>query len=94
MSKKELEKAINNYVKEATKGGTFPTGWVVLVSLAPMEGKQGSDSYLTMTSEGLPLHSTIGLMDIAKSDISNGMMLSSISQLMGSMMEEGDDSDE
>lgn len=92
MSKKELEKAVNNYAREATEGKTFPTGWVVLVSLAPMEGKQGSDSYLTMTSEGLPLHSTIGLMDVAKTDISNGMMLSSISQLMGSMLDE-DDSD-
>lgn len=94
MSKKDLESAINSYVKTQTKGQTFPTGWVVVASLAPSEGSPGSDSYITMTSDGLPLHSQIGLMQIAQNDVRNGMMVSLVSGMVAGMIDDDDEEDE
>lgn len=94
MSKKELESAINNYVKSQTKNETFPTGWVVVASLAPMEGSNGADSYLTMTSDGLPLHSQIGLMQVAQNDTRNAMMISLVSGIVGAVLDDDGEDDE
>lgn len=64
----------------------------MIASLAPVGGSNGSDSYLTITSDGLPLHSQIGLMELAQNDLSHSMMLSTLTQAIGAMLEE-DDSD-
>ena len=94
MSKKELEKAINGYAKTLTKGDTFPTGWVVVASLAPAEESGNADSYLTITSDGLPLHTQIGLMQIAQNDTRNAMMVSLVSGMVANMLGDEDDEDE
>lgn len=92
MSKKELESAVNNYVKAKTDNEAFPIGWVAVVSLAPSEGSQGVDSYLTIHSDGMQLHTLLGLLDVAQSDTRANMMLSSISQSIMFLM--GDDDDD
>jgi hypothetical protein len=47
-----------------------------------------------MTSEGLPLHSQIGLMQIAQNDVRNGMMVSLVSGMVAGMIEDDDEEDE
>jgi hypothetical protein len=94
MSKKELEKAINSYAKTLTKGDTFPTGWVVVASLAPAEESGNADSYLTVTSDGLPLHTQIGLMQLAQNDTRNAMMVSLLSGMVEQALGEPDDDED
>ena len=94
LSKKELEKAINDYAKGLTKGETFPTGWVIVASLAPTDSAGTSDSYVTITSEGLPMHSQIGLMQVAQNDVRNGMMISLVGGMMAQMVDDEDEDDD
>jgi len=47
-----------------------------------------------MTSDGLPLHSQIGLMQIAQNDVRNGMMVSLVSGMVAGMIEDDDEEDE
>ena len=81
MNKKTIDKALNDYVRKETGGKSFPTGWVVVASLAPPSGDTGqSDSYLTLSSDGLPAHTMMGLMELAQTDARNMSMLSILSQ--------------
>lgn len=80
MNKRTIDKALSDYVRKETNGKSFPTGWVVVASLAPPSGNTGdSDSYLTLSSDGLPVHTMMGLMELAQSDIRNMSMLSILS---------------
>jgi hypothetical protein len=79
VSKKSIENAINDYVRGETKGKSFPTGWVIVASLAPPAGDTGSgDSYLTLSSEGLPVHTQLGLLELAQADVKNMSLISMI----------------
>lgn len=79
MSKKSIENAINDYVRGESKGKSFPTGWVIVASLAPPAGDTGSgDSYLTLSSEGLPVHTQLGLLELAQADVKNMSLISMI----------------
>jgi hypothetical protein len=94
LNKKSIEKALHDYVTKETSGKSFPTGWVLVASLAPPSGDTGrGDSYLTLSSDGLPLHTMMGLMELAQNDARNMSMLSlismSINQIFG---KESDDS--
>ncbi len=76
MSKKNIEKSINDYVRMESGGKSFPTGWVLVASLAPPNGNTGSvDSYLTLSSEGLPVHTQLGLLELAQTDVKNMSLL-------------------
>ena len=80
MNKRTIEKAINDYVRKETDGKSFPTGWVIVASLAPPSGNTGlSDTYLTLSSDGLPVHTMMGLMELAQADARNMSMLSILS---------------
>jgi hypothetical protein len=88
VNKKTIERALSDYVRKETNGKSFPTGWVVVASLAPPSGNTGeSDSYLTLSSDGLPVHTMMGLMELAQADARNMSMLSlmslSIRNIMG-----------
>ena len=83
MNKKTIDKALSDYVRKETKGKSFPTGWVVVASLAPPAGNTGQgDSYLTLSSDGLPMHTQMGLLELAQIDGRNMSMLSSIIQFL------------
>jgi hypothetical protein len=87
VNKKTIERALSDYVRKETNGKSFPTGWVVVASLAPPSGNTGeSDSYLTLSSDGLPVHTMMGLMELAQSDIRNMSMLSILSQSIKNIM--------
>lgn len=96
LSKKNIEKALNDYVRAETEGATFPTGWVMVVSLAPPTGDNTlSDSYLNITSDGLPAHAQMGLLEIAKSDMHNISMLGTISRsILGTIFGGNEENDE
>lgn len=87
MNKRTIERALSDYVRKETNGKSFPTGWVVVASLAPPSGNTGdSDSYLTLSSDGLPVHTMMGLMELAQSDIRNMSMLSLLSHSIKNIM--------
>jgi hypothetical protein len=80
VNKKTIDRALNDYVRKETEGKSFPTGWVIVASLAPPSGDTGqSDSYLTLSSDGLPVHTMMGLMELAQADARNMSMLSILS---------------
>lgn len=81
VNKKTIDRALNDYVRKETNGKSFATGWVIVASLAPPSGDTGqSDSYLTLSSDGLPVHTMMGLMELAQADARNMSMLSMLSQ--------------
>ena len=95
MSKKSIETAINDYVRSETKGATFQTGWILCVSLAPPTGDNNvSDSYMSVSSEGLPAHTQLGLLKIAEWDMRNMSMLGSLASSMGIILGRDDDEED
>jgi len=92
MSKKSIEKAINDYIQTESGGSTFPTGWVIVASLAPAPGSTGrSDSYITLSSDGLPMHTMSGLMQVAQNDARNNAMIAAIHRAGSGGERRGDD---
>jgi hypothetical protein len=92
VSKKSIEKAINDYVRSETKGTTFQTGWILCVSLAPQGGDDsGVDSYITVSSEGLPAHTQMGLLQVAEMDLRNLSFLGAMSRVYGMIFGEEND---
>jgi hypothetical protein len=80
LNKKSIEKALHDYVTKETGGKSFPTGWVLVASLAPPAGDTGrADTYLTLSSEGLPVHTQMGLLELAQTDSRNMSLLSMLS---------------
>lgn len=81
-----LDVAIDEHIKNTNEGGVFVTGWMIIASLSSPSHDIGStDGYVTYTSDGLPHHSQIGLLNIALDDRRNVSMLSTISTAMGLM---------
>ena len=81
-------------MRKETNGKSFPTGWVVVASLAPPNGDTGqSDSYLTLSSDGLPVHTMMGLMELAQADARNMSMLSILSNSIKSIFGGNDGED-
>lgn len=95
MSKKNIETAINDYVRAESGGNAFPTGWIMVVSLARSDGASAiSDDYLTISSEDLPVHNQLGLLDIAQIDIRNLSMLGRLASAMGVIFSSEEEDDE
>jgi hypothetical protein len=94
VSKKNIETAINDYVRSETKGATFQTGWILCVSLAPPSGDNSAvDSYISISSDGLPSHSQLGLLKIAEWDMRNMSLMGVMGQTIGFIVEDDDDGD-
>jgi hypothetical protein len=86
---RSLDKAIDEHVKETNEDGVFVTGWMIVASLSsPSHDIGSSDGYITYTSDGMPHHSQIGLLNIALDDRRNVSMLSTISVAMGLLDDE------
>jgi hypothetical protein len=95
VSKKSIETAINDYVRSETQGTTFQTGWILCVSLAPPNGEDnGVDSYITVSSDGLPAHTQMGLLQIAEMDMRNLSMLGALGKSIGFIFGGNDDDGE
>ena len=94
MNKKTIDRALSDYVRKETQAKSFPTGWVLVASLAPPSGDVGAgDSYLTLSSDGLPVHTMMGLLELAQADTRNISMLSIISSSIQQIFGKGDNSD-
>jgi hypothetical protein len=87
-----LDKAVDEHVKNTNEDGVFVTGWLIVASLSsPSHDIGSSDGYITYTSDGMPHHSQIGLLNIALDDRRNVSMLSTISVAMGLLDDENVD---
>lgn len=64
---KKLENAVDEYIKgKSEEDGTFVTGWVLVASLSsPDHDSTHTDGYVTISSEGLPHHAQVGLLNVA-----------------------------
>jgi hypothetical protein len=88
----KLNDSIVEYVRESNNGA-FVTGWVLSASLShPMD--DGADSYVTISSDGLPYHTQIGLLSVAISDANNIGLLSTMAGRLGFSFPEDDEGDE
>ena len=84
MSRKNLDESINDYIRKGNKNAPLVTGWVVVASLAPPSGNTGTvDSYVTIASDGLPIHSQVGLLEVSLADVKNLGLISLIGRFMG-----------
>lgn len=84
VSRKNLDESINDYVRKSNRNAPLVTGWVVVASLAPPSGNTGTvDTYVTITSDGLPIHSQLGMLEVSIADTKNMGFISLMSQFLG-----------
>jgi hypothetical protein len=94
MSIADIDKAIDEYVK-ASMDGAFPTGWVLVASVSSVvHDKYSSDGYTTITSDGLPHHVQLGLLQVAQFDKQSMSMIASMGSLIASRDEDDEWGDE
>lgn len=91
MSVKNIDKAVDEYIKENGGEDSFPTGWIVIASMSsPSHDSGSSDGYVTVTSDGLPHHVQLGLLTVAMQDKQSIAMVAS----MASILSAGDEDDD
>lgn len=81
-----IDDAINKHVKTNRTKSAIVTGWVMVASVSDVENAD-RDGYIMQSSQSLPHHTQIGLLNLALEDKKNMSMLATIRALMG----EGDD---
>ena len=83
---KHIEKAIDSYVKAGGDGREFVTGWILVGAVASSSlDNIGHNGYITITSEGLPHHAQLGLLQVAQQDKQAGANLSAFYALSESL---------
>lgn len=88
---KKIDDALDEYVKEGMNGA-FITGWIVVASVSsPSHDIGESDGYVTVTSEGLPHHAQIGLLQVAQNDKQSMSVLASLGGMLNDIYGEEDD---
>jgi hypothetical protein len=89
-----LDDAITAHVKASGSEDVFTTGWILVVSASSVQHQIGEqDGYVTYTSEGLPHHTQVGLLTIAKDDKKNLGLLATLDSLMSLRYEDEEDED-
>jgi hypothetical protein len=84
-----IDEAVDAHVKESMDGA-FPTGWILVASVSSIQhDKLSSDGYTTITSDGLPHHVQLGLLQVAQFDKQSMSMIASLSSMVS-----GDEDDE
>lgn len=84
MDSKNIDTAIDEYVKAGSEGG-FTTGWILVASLSsPTHDIGTTDGYVTVSSDGLPHHAQLGLLKMALDDKAAQAMLASMSSVLNS----------
>lgn len=82
MDTRNIDKALDEYVKDGSDGG-FATGWILVASLSSPGHEIGSsDGYVTVTSDGLAHHVQLGLLKMALDDKAAQAILASMAQVM------------
>lgn len=89
---KKIDDALDEYVKEGMEGA-FITGWIVVASVSsPSHDIGNSDGYVTVTSDGLPHHAQIGLLQVAQNDKQSMSVLASLGGMLSDIY--GDEEDD
>ena len=77
-----IDDAINNHVKINRTKSSIVTGWIVIASVSDVENAD-RDGYIMQSSQSLPHHTQLGLLNLALEDKKNMSMLATIKGLMG-----------
>ena len=77
-----IDDAINKHVKTNRTKSSIVTGWVMVASVSDVENAD-RDGYIMQSSQSLPHHTQIGLLNLALEDKKNMSMLATIRALMG-----------
>lgn len=95
MSTKNIDKAIDEYIKDGGADSSFVTGWVLVASLSsPSHSDSQSDGYITVASEGLPHHIQVGLLSVAMEDKKNVGFVGSLQSYFEAAFGDDDEDDE
>lgn len=90
---KGIDSSIDEYIKD-NNSSAFVTSWVVVASISSPEHDIGSeDGYVTITSEGLPHHSKLGLLTMANQDLQSMAIISAMSNIFASRVDDDDEWD-
>lgn len=85
-----IESAINKNLQDQAGEAIFSTGWILVTAVSTVD--DNSSRYVTMTSEGLPYHSIVGLLTLAKDDAATFSAAQTMGQALGMFYDEdGDD---
>lgn len=91
MSTQNLEKAVDEYVKDGMDSA-FVTGWILVASVSsPSHDIGDSDGYVTVCSDGLPHHAQIGLLQVAQNDKQSMSVIASLGSMMSNMYDDEED---
>jgi hypothetical protein len=87
---KGIDNALDEYIKDSGGEDSFVTGWILIASLSSPSHDSGlTDGYVTVTSDGLPHHVQLGLLQVAQQDKQSLAMVAS----MASLLDMGEDDD-
>ena len=88
---KGIEEAVDGYIKDGMEDA-FVTGWILVASVSsPSHDIGESDGYVTVTSEGLPHHAQVGLLQVAQNDKQSMSVLASLGGMLADIYGEEDD---
>jgi hypothetical protein len=77
-----IDDAINTHVKTNRSKSSIVTGWIVIASLSDVESAD-RDGYIMQSSQSLPHHTQVGLLNMALDDKRNIGILSTLRSMMG-----------
>jgi len=77
-----IDDAINLHVKTNKTKSSIVTGWIVIASVSNVENPE-LDGYIVQSSQSLPHHTQIGLLNMALDDKRNIGIISTIRGMMG-----------
>ena len=87
---KGIDNALDEYIKNNGGEDSFVTGWIMVASISSPTHDSGlTDGYVTVTSDGLPHHVQLGLLQVAQQDKQSIALVASMASLLGS--NEGDE---
>lgn len=90
---RSIDNAVDDYVKDGMDGA-FVTGWILVASISsPSHDIGSSDGYVTVTSEGLPHHAQIGLLQVAQNDKQSMSVIASLGSMVSEFYEEDEEDD-
>jgi hypothetical protein len=88
---KGIDNAVDEYIKENGGEDSFITGWILVASMSSPSHDSGlTDGYVTVTSDGLPHHVQLGLLQVAMQDKQSMAMVASMASMLGGIDEEDD----
>jgi hypothetical protein len=77
-----IDDAINTHVKTNRSKSSIVTGWIIIASVSDAENPE-RDGYIMQSSQSLPHHTQVGLLNMALDDKRNIGILSTIRSFMG-----------